>query len=210
MAGLRDTVLAAASLAATNPIAANNPDVWRSLRLAALNSFEEGFTALTAPNSPWTWEQRIVLRGSQADSGRQTFRFPYAVDIVGLNPVIVSILPLADPPVVNATIADIDVQIDLNNQNKLTNSNGVTTPGGTGASSFVSLGQIAIFTPRVMGLRLAGTNPEMGFTLRWTQPPPSAATPFYNDVLVKIGIFAYEWNEQPSANVGRSLRSPGA
>lgn len=210
MAGLRDTVLAAAQMAAANPVAANNPDVWRSLRNAALNSFEEGFTALTSPNSPYTWEQRIILRGTQPDSGRQAFRFPFAVDIVGFVPRIVSILPL-NGALLTATLDDVDVQIDLNNQNKITNSNGVTTPAGQGvtSSSFVNLASISVQTPRLFGLRLAGTNPEVGFTLRWTQPPPSPAAPYYNDVLVKVGIYAYEWCETPSSNVSRALRGPG-
>ena len=208
MSGLRDTVLAAAQAAAANPVAANNPDMWRRLSDAAMNSFEDGFTALTAPNSPYTWEQRIILRGSQADSGRQAFRFPFAVDIVGFNPVVISILPLVGGLLV-PQIADIDVQIDLNNQNKITNSNGITTPGGTGASSFVGLSQIAVFTPRLFGLRLQGENPEVGFTTRWSQPPPSAAAPFYNDCLIKVGIFAYEWCRTPSSNVSRALRGPG-
>jgi hypothetical protein len=208
MAGLRDTVLAAAQAAAANPVAANNPDTWRALRNAALNSFEEGFTALTTPNSPYTWEQRLLLRGAQPDSGRQAFRFPFAVDIVGFRPVVIGVLP-TNGALLNATADDIDVQIDLNNQNKITNSNGLTTAGGIGASSFVSLGSIGVQVPRIMGLRLAGTNPEVGFTVRWTQPPPSSAAPYYNDVIVKIGIYAYEWSEQPSANVSRALRGPG-
>lgn len=191
---VRETVLSFVRNARANPASASAVDELRALERAAQDTTDEGFVALTAPKSPWTWEVRTTLpSNSTGGSNRVPFQFPYAVNVVGLRPSVVAVKPLAaGAGQVIPTLEDIDVLLDVNNTARLTGNDGATTGGGAGANGFVTLGSIGIQTPRILGLEVEGdARPELGFTFRWKQAPPAAAPFFYESAIVAVAIYAY-------------------
>lgn len=194
MQNLRDVVLSFVRSARNSPANASAAPELARLEDAASDMTTEGFVALTAPKSPWTWQvQTILPSNASGGSARVPFQFPYAVNVVGLHPSVIAAKPLANGAGQTIpTLDDIDVLIDVNNTARLTGNDTATTGGGVGGAAFVTLSHINIQTPRVLGIEIEGdARPELGFTFRWRQGPPAAAPFFYETAIISIGIYAY-------------------
>jgi len=182
----------------SRPVLGSDPAELEALTRAVRESTMDGFAAESAPVAPYRWEQRIQFLGSQLQSNREQFVFPFGVEVLGYIPTIVS---LDTPPGALApTIDDIDVAIDVNQQQYVTNANGVTTPGGTQGGNFITLRTIQILDAALFRLQIVGVNPVMGFTLRWKR-----GANIYQDAIVGIGIVA-----RPLYNIGTNVPAPAA
>src|SRR5437879_1913433 len=142
--GLKQLVYDFAEEGLAKPEFASRPENLRMLKLAAAKSLDGFHTALTSPNAPLTWENRVILLGAAAKSERVTYKFPQNMDVVGFHPVLTdlgSIAPTFIPGNILPSMKDLDVLIDINNENILTSLEGLSSPvaGATRGGTFVSL-----------------------------------------------------------------------
>lgn len=183
LAGLADKVLAFTSRARRSPADAVNPAYLEALERAAKESFAGAFVALHAPMAPETWEIRTALPGSSPTSDRVPLDFPRAVEIVGMYPSIVS----TGGSGIAATLNDVDVQIELDAEHRITTSKGLsgTPQNGTGSgNSFVTLAAMGIQTPRLHALRLEAARPQLAATFAWKR-----GANVYQDAIIALAIF---------------------
>lgn len=171
-----------------NPTDAGDPRLLKRLEVYAKEAFE-GIVALHAPASPMTWEVNLFMAGAVQTSIRQSFRFPRPVEIVGFHPTVVIATPSAGGAVSPSTDT-IAVQIDTDNQAYLTSADGVSSPAGGKAGTFVTLSSIGVQVPRVVGYKLRNPTPDIGFTCRWKQDVAQVSGGVYRDSLVSIAIYA--------------------
>ncbi len=180
--GLAYEVMLSAQRALSDPTFANNPQVWKRLQKWASDAFD-GIVALHAPMSPLTWETNTLLLGSQQQSNRQTFRFPWPVEIIGFLPSI--IIPPQESEAIVPGVDDIRVQIDIDSQNYMTSGDGLSTPAGGSVGNFVTLAAMSVITPRLVGYKLRTATPDIGFTYQWKQP-----VGVYQDAFISMAMFA--------------------
>jgi hypothetical protein len=202
---LRSRILDFVHFARSSPGRASAPEELAALEKAAYDSADGMFAAEHAPIAPMTWSERVILRGADEVSERVSFKFPYAMEIVGFFPTLALVLPVSGGTVIPTT-SDIDVSIDLNNSNTLTSLAGISTsaPGATRGGTFVPLAAWSVLAPRLVGLKLTGPAPELGMQFRWQNPNPSA--PNYRDTIISCSIFVRRLGDQDSANVVRGAR----
>jgi hypothetical protein len=200
MSDTRDDILNFIATARRDPMLATSAARLDALESSVLNDASEGFTALTAPTTDRTWEIRAQLPGNSTDTGRIKFEFPWAVDIAGMNPVVTPVRPIP-AGVAIPTTDDIDVLLDIDKVFQLTSADGISTVGGQGGNTFVTLTHISIFLPRIQRLTLHWDVPKVGFTFRWKQPPV-LPTIFFADAIVCVGMFAYKYDGPSSAMGG--------
>lgn len=202
--GLASVVIDFVQRVGSAPKLATDPGELAALVNAARRSWDGAFGARNAPIAPMTWEQQVLLPGAAIVSERVAFRFPYAMEIVGLYASVVPLLPAAGGAAV-PTLDDLQVQLDLNNTNQLTTLEGVSTaaPGAARGGTFVTLGALHINPSRLLGLKLRSPNPEVGATFRWKQGGGPIA-PVYRDSLVALAMFVRRLDDErgnTSANV---------
>lgn len=183
------------------PDFAVRPENLRALREKARRSLQGMHTALNAPNAPYSWENRVIMPVAAALSERIAYKFPQNMDVVGFNPVLTDlgvVAPSFVPGNVMPSLADFDVAIDINNENLLTNLEGVTSPvaGATRGGTFISLASIGILVPRLFALKLISAAPEIGMTFR-----PKRGANVYRDTMISVTMFVRRKDSRPSANV---------
>ncbi len=166
---------------------AGDPHALKRLEAYAKEAFE-GIVALHAPASPMTWEINAVMKGDTQTSIRAAFRFPRPVEIVGMFSTVVVDAAGGGGAITPSTDV-IAVQIDTDNQAYLTSADGVSSPAGGKAGTFVTLSAMDVKVPRVVGYKLRNPTPDIGFTYRWKQAA-SAGHAVYKDCLVSTAIFA--------------------
>src|ERR1700682_2683300 len=171
-----------------NPTDAGDPRLLKRLESYAKEAFE-GIVALHAPASPMTWEINTIMVGSVQTSVRQSFRFPRPVEIVGFMPTGVVATPTAGGAVTPSTDTTA-VQIDTNNQASLTSADGVSSPAGGKAQSFVTLSAMGVQVPRIVGYKLRNPTPDIGFTFRWKQDVAQVVGGVYSNCMVSMAIYA--------------------
>ena len=72
----------------------------------------------------------------------------------------------------------------------------------------MTLGSIGVQEPVLFGAALKDPRPELGFTMRWTQPPVgSPLVQIFSDVFIKITVYYFPLYPQESSNVAPSLRN---
>jgi len=196
----REAILSFIATARRDPMLATQTNRLDALENCVLNDPSDGFTALTAPTTDRTWEIRAQLPGAGTDTGRIKFEFPWAVDVAGMNPVVTPVRPIGAGLAIPTT-DDIDVLLDIDKVKQLTSADGISTVGGNGGNTFVTLSHIGVFLPRILRLALHWDVPKVGFTFRWKQPP-ALPTIFFADAIVCVGMFAYKFDGTPSAMGG--------
>lgn len=189
------------SEALDKPDFAVRPENLRALRQKARESLQGMHTSLNAPNAPYSWENRVILPVAAALSERIAYKFPQNMDVVGFNPVLTDlgvIAPTFVPGNIMPSVNDFDVAIDINNENLLTNLEGVTSPvaGATRGGTFISLASIGILVPRLFALKLTSMAPEIGMTFR-----PKRGPNVYRDTMISVTMFVRRKDKRPSANV---------
>lgn len=163
----------------------SNPALLDRLGRMAKAGFDGAFVALFSPIADLTWETRVQLPGGTAQSSRQPLIFPRPVEIAGFFPIVV---PTTNGlGLLNPTTFDVDVSMDVNSQEYVTAGQGVSTPAGGTAGAFVTLANMSVQVPRLLGLKLTAPKPDLGMTFRWKR---GAAPQIYNDALISVGVFA--------------------
>lgn len=202
---LRARILDFVNFARNMPGRASAPEELQALEKAAYDSADGMFAAEHAPIAPMTWEERVILLGADLISERVAFKFPYAMEVVGMFPTLSIVLPVAGGLVVPTT-SDIDVSIDINNSNTITTLEGISTsaPGATRGGTFVTLASWSVLAPRLVGLKLTGPAPELGMQFRWKNP--NNASPNYRNTIISVALFVRRLDGQDSANVVRGAR----
>lgn len=201
MSNLVSEVESFVSEALDKPDFAVRPENLRALRNKARSSLQGMHTALVSPNAPYSWENRVIIPSAAALSERIAFKFPQNMDVVGFNPVLTDlgvVAPTFVPPNVLPGLDAFDVAIDINNENVLTNLEGVTSPvaGATRGGTFISLASIGILVPRLFALKLISMAPEIGMTFR-----PKRGPNVNRDTMISVTMFVRRKDNRPSANV---------
>lgn len=188
------------SEALDKPDFAVRPENLRALRNKARASLQGMHTALVAPNSPYSWENRVIVPVAAGLAERIAYKFPQNMDVVGFNPVLTDlgvVAPSFVPGNVLSSQNDWDVAIDINNENILTNLEGVSTSvGGTRGGQFISLASVGILVPRLFALKLISMAPEIGMTFR-----SKRGANVFRDVMISVTMFVRRKDNRPSANV---------
>jgi hypothetical protein len=170
---LKQYVLDYTNMARRRPAMAADPGELDKLEQAALTSFQGAFGALHAPIAPMSWEARTLFQGASAVSERIQLDIPFPCMIVG---TFASLSVLTTGGAITPTTSDIDVTIDLNSHEYMTNVQGTVTPVVGGQlqrdSTFVTLA--AVSTGSSQGARLMGwvipyRTAQLGVTYRWKQ-----------------------------------------
>lgn len=175
-------VMAFLAKARQSPAYASDPTLLDALERAATTSSDGAFAALHAPVAQETWEARALILGAQQESMRVPMRIPFASEIVGFYPVAKA---LGTGGGTTPDLNDIDVSIDLDLKEYLTSARGVTVPGSNALDgTFVTLGALAVQTPRLIRLALAGKSTDLGVTYRWKR-----GAGVHQDTLVTLGLF---------------------
>lgn len=202
----RGEVIAWARQVLIRPALGSDPAELNQLIEDAKRSWDGAFGAEHAPIAPLSWEERVLLSGDGKQSERVAFKFPQAMEIVGMFAFVET---TTDTGLVIPTLTSVDVYLDINNQNNLTQLDGVTTsaPGATRGGNFVTLAGLHVNAPRLMGLKLWGPAPEFGATFKYKQGTPQA--PFYEDAMVGVQLYVRELDDggkYRGANVADQLR----
>ena len=188
------------------PATGVDPAELAALRKAADEDLDGFHTALTAPNAPYSWENRVILLGAQALSERINFPFPQNMNLTGMNPTLVDlgvVAPTFVPGNVLPGLNDIDCQVDINNENFLTSLEGISSPvaGATRGGTFVTLASIGILVPRIVGLILESKTPQIGMTFRWKR-----GVGVYRDTVISVTMFVRRPSRMISSNVASAAR----
>lgn len=201
----RGRVIEFVNRALVRPALGSDPAELEELKEAARRSWDGAFAAEHAPIAPLSWEERVLLSGDGNPSERVAFKFPQAMEVVGIFAFVETV---TNGQLVIPTMTSIDVYLDINNQNNLTQLDGVTTsaPGASRGGNFVTLAGIHVNAPRLTGLKLWGPAPELGATFRYKQGTPQSH--FYEDAMVGIQLYVRELDDgkYQGANVADQLR----
>ena len=173
-----------------DPASGSDPRLLARLEKYAREAFE-GIVALHAPASPMTWEINTFLDGTVQTTQRNSFRFPRPVEIVGFFSTLV-IDVAASEDLFTPSLDDIAVQIDTDNQAYLTSADGISSPAGGKAGTFVTVSAMDVQVPRVVGYKLRNPTPDIGFTYRWKQLVTAGADegPVYKSAMISTAMFA--------------------
>jgi len=167
---LKQFVLDYVNLARRKPALASDPGELDSLENAALTSFQGAFGALHAPIAPMTWEARTLFPGANPVSERVQLDIPFPCMLVGAYTYVRAIGTGAQI----ATTDDVDVTIDLNVHEYLTQIQGTTTTVPAGQpmrdGTFVTLTSLGVNGgARLMGWVIPYRTAQLGVTFRWKQ-----------------------------------------
>jgi len=162
------------------PADATDPRLLGRLEAMAKQAFSGAFVALMAPLARDTREVRVLLPNAlTTPTNRQSVIFPQPIEILGFNPIVTNAGAGTAP-----NPSEIDCAIDINNEQNLAASDGVSSPAGGTMAQFISLPNFSILTPRMMGLRVESPKPDVGFQFKNKRPGSGAA-----DAFVCVGIF---------------------
>jgi hypothetical protein len=145
------------------------------------------------PVAPWTWEVRADLLSTERETGRIPFSFQRPVELIGFHAVVTSLLPLAGGGLVEPTLADIDVQLDLNDRERFTNQleTGIGAVQAAAGSSFVALGSLTMNTAaggnRLVRIRATNASPDFGIRFGWRQF--TQGTPLFESCRVSLAAY---------------------
>lgn len=192
---LKSFVLDFVNAGRRSPGLASAPDQLDGLEKAALTSFTGAYGALSVPIAPETWEARTIFLGGSPGgnftSERVQIDVPYPVMVVGM---YASLSVLTTGGATTPTLNDIDVVLDLNKHEYMTdlqgNSTATNAAGGgvfTRDGTWVTLA--AMSTNNQQGGRLLGwilpyKTAQIGITFKWTQGPG-----VYKDTIVKLALY---------------------
>lgn len=164
------------------------PGALEWLKGCAARAFDGCFAALHAPMAPYTWEVAIDLPGLEANSSPEIgSEFKGPVEVLGFFPSLVDVNPAADAAFAKATLDDVLVKVDVNQQDRFTNRNGIGSVVDQ-AGGFVTLGSLAVQTPRLVAIRMRVASPVMTFSFRW-KVPPVGGVKRYRDTRVSIAEY---------------------
>lgn len=171
---LKQYVLEFINAVRRRPALATDPNELDNLEGAALTSFQGAFSATHAPIAPMSWEARTLFLSTVGRSERIQLDIPFPCMLVGAFP---SVEPVgAAGGLIVPTTQSIDVSLDLNNHEYLTQAQGTTTvvvgaqqerdiPFCTFASLGVNGGQ------RLLAWVVPYRTAQLGITFRWKQGP---------------------------------------
>jgi hypothetical protein len=158
------------------PALGSDPSELDNLEQAALTSFQGAFGALNAPIAPMTWEARTQFLGTQAVSERIQLDIPFPCMLVGAFASISTIGAVGIPGsgTQAPTRDDIDVTIDLNSHEYMTQVQGTTTPVVGGQlqrdGTFTTLAAVSINNGgRLLCWVIPYRTAQLGVTFRWKQ-----------------------------------------
>jgi hypothetical protein len=192
---LKQYVLDYTNMARRRPAMAADPGELDKLEQAALTSFQGAFGALHAPIAPMSWEARTLFQGASVVSERIQLDIPFPCMIVG---TFASLSILTTGGATVPTTSDIDVTIDLNSHEYMTQVQGTVTPIVGGQlqrdSTFCTLA--AVSTGSTQGARLMGwvipyRTAQLGITYRWKQ-----GANVYKDTHVGLCFYARALQDQ--------------
>lgn len=171
-----------------SPVLGTDRTTLEALKRAAEDSNDGMFGALNSPIAVLSFEQRVRLNFTDVQSPRASFKFPFACEIVGF---FFGVTDLTTGGGIPLPINDLDVSVDINNQNYITNASGITATGG---GTFVQVNMLqATIANRLHRLQLVGTSPDVGFTFRALR-----GAGIYNDTMCKAGMFIRRMVQKPS------------
>jgi hypothetical protein len=182
MGSLAYTVLDFIDRLRKQPDAATDPRLLARLERFARESWDGAFVALHAPMAPLTWEARALLPSASPETNRIPLRFPRPVEILGFFPTVIDTDAATG---VSHTLNTLDVSLDINATDRVTSGEGVSTAAGGTAGTFVTLAALGIQAPRLVGLKLRNSNPDMGFVFR-----SKRGSGVFNSALVTVATFA--------------------
>lgn len=171
---LKQYVLDFVNAVRRRPALGSDPSELDRMEQAALTSFQGAFGALHAPIAPMSWEARTQFASASPVSERIILDIPFPCMIVGAFAVVEPIGSAGGLTVPGPN--SIDVTIDLNQHEYMTQVQGTTTPtvggGLTRDGTFCTLS--AISTGPALGARLLGwvipyRTAQIGVTFRWKQ-----------------------------------------
>jgi len=178
-----DTLIGVLARLRKNPALANDRTWMDSMEQAAKNSHGEGYTTITTPNAPDTWEIQTTFLGASTSSEKVPLEFNEPVELVGIYPSIV-IVAGGGGGAVTPTLNDIVCKITRNDKRVHTIAKGSHTQTVTDDQS-VTLGALSSTLPRLVAMRLEGdAKPRLDVQFRWKQP---AGT--YKDAIVSLAFF---------------------
>lgn len=149
----------------------NGPGGWREIPL---------YGSLQVGVATHTWEARTILRYASGITEQIKIPFPFKCIIVGMRPSLTALGGSGVAP----TTEDIDVSLDINTGNFITNASGQSTVAGDRDGSYVTLAAMGI-NARLLMLTMDGDNPQMAITFRSPRGPS-----VYQDTLTKLTLFA--------------------
>jgi hypothetical protein len=169
---LKQYVLDFVNAVRRRPALGSDPSELDQLEQSALTSFQGAFGALHAPIAPMSWEARTQFASASPVSERIQLDLPFPCMLVGAFTVVEPIG--AAGGLVVPTANSIDVTIDLNNHEFMTQIQGTTTPVVGGALSrdgtFSTLAAIGVNGgARLLGWVIPYRTAQLGVTFRWKQ-----------------------------------------
>ena len=191
---LKQYVLDYVNAVRRRPALGSDPSELDQLEQSALTSFQGAFGALHAPIAPMTWEARTQFLSTQATSERIQLDIPFPCMLVG---AFVSVEPIgAAGGLTVPTANSIDVTLDLNNHEFMTQVQGTTTPivgGGLSRdSTFSTLAALGVNGgARLLGWVIPYRTAQLGITYRWKQ-----GAGVYQTSHVGIAFYARSLQEQ--------------
>lgn len=171
---LKQYVLDFVNAVKRRPAVGSDPSELDKLEMAALTSFQGAFGALHAPIAPMTWEARTQFLSSQTNSERIQLDIPFPCMIVGTFP---SVEPIgAAGGLTVPTTTSVDISLDLNVHEYMTQVQGTTTPTIGGAlqrdGTFTTLAALGVNGgARLLGWVIPYRTAQLGITFRWKQGP---------------------------------------
>lgn len=144
---------------------------------------------------PYTWEVAVILPGADP-TGALPFtgtspeigsEFKGPVEVLGFFPSVIDLDPVKDVALVSATLDDLLCKVDVNQQDRFTNRNGIGSTTDQGGS-FVTLSSLAVQVPRLVAIRMRVASPVMTFSFRW-KVPGNGVKPRYRDAHISIAEY---------------------
>lgn len=194
MGNLSYAVLDFLSRVKLSPADATDPRLLGRLERMARAAFDGAMVALHAPVAPLTWEVNVLLSnvagaGVQPETPRVPLTYPRPVQIVGFLPVVVNAAAPAGAEL-TPTTNDVLVSIDINNDERITNTQGFTTPSSGSGSTFVTLSSMSVLVPRLLMKLIDTPKPDIGFTFRYKRPNGVAGATVYAPSIITMATFA--------------------
>lgn len=189
---LRQKVLDHVRNASISPVLGSDPKTLKALQDAATDSIDGEFSASHAPIAERTWEAGDILLSTSPQTQRIPMAFPYAVEILGLNPVIEVLTTPGGVGAIAPTLSSIDVQIDINSETMMSSAQGnygstAAAPQATKDGTFVSLASIGVSAAsgnRLMRWKLVTGSREVGLVFKWKR-----GINVYFDTIIRLTFF---------------------
>lgn len=169
---LKQAALNYINLSRGRPALASDPGELDTLENAALTSFQGAFGAVHAPIAPVHWDTRTQFLSGTATSERVKLDVPFPCMVVG---AFTWLEPIGSAGgLVVPTLNSIDVSIDLDIHEYMTNAQGTTTTvigaQATRDMTFVNLQSVGVNGGgRLRGWVIPYRKAQIGVTFRWKQ-----------------------------------------